>query len=444
MRNYLYVPEKLNLPLHLRAIGDDNWNKPAHWDRYYYLIDYIYLARFTRDLEQGGYLPVNAKVLEGMLNHRWSTMVKDNLVRIGVFEPKLNKEGKPTFRPSVESKSYRFTAAYANAKFIRVPLANKKLFQHIEHVRHQRNDRAVENHEGKRLIRRSIEGITFDCEAAVEFVHTQSYKSEFAMRRRLAVIERFREHEFSFSSDKAGRFYHMFTICPRDLRKFATFNGKGFFEIDVSDCQPSLHVSLYPRASAERNRYIEVVSSGKFKSFINDKLPHPYDFEKEEQIKKFKRRMFKSVFYGSITAKPRQESEAFKAEFPELFHLIWKRKEQYGKRELPVAMQRLEANIAINTVATRLAKMHNADENFCLISIHDCFLTTLEYVAEVKSVFEEELERFLRFKPKLKEGRISKDCELLGLQGSPKLLPRVEKQTVSTDSKLLQENAFAA
>lgn len=59
-----------------------------------------------------------------------------------------------------------------------------------------------------------------------------------------------------------------------------------------------------------------------------------------------------------------------------------RRLKQNGYNVLPLLLQREESRVIIDTVAVDFAEAH---PDACLISIHDCLVTTKEYVEEVKS-----------------------------------------------------------
>jgi hypothetical protein len=69
-------------------------------------------------------------------------------------------------------------------------------------------------------------------------------------------------------------------------------------------------------------------------------------------------------------------------------------------RDLPVWLQRVEADIVINSVALAFAQRH-AGEDLCLLSMHDCFITTEEHVDELKSLLASEYEKTIGFVPKI-------------------------------------------
>ena len=229
------------------------------------------------------------------------------------------------------------------------------------------------------------------------FVEQQKYKTARSRNRRIAIIETFKNRSFKFSVNKVGRFFHVFTRCPRDLRQFVTFKGQPLFDIDMSDCQPALHATLYPLDSEEKPKFIEVVSGGKFKHFINTNLENRFDELNPDEMKKFKKECFGSIFYGSPFAKENEMAKAFRDDFPELAELIKLQKPYNNKRDLPVSMQNMEASVVIDKVAVQFAENHRDEEDICLISIHDCLITTAQYVDEIKYLMVKGFNELLGF-----------------------------------------------
>lgn len=430
MKDY-YVPENLDLGALLKKNGDEKLSAPMNLDRFYYLIDHIYLALVFRSKTYGKedekpYVPVNHRVLEKVLTTRWAGIIKRKLIELNILEENPVKHGKVNYLPHVESKRFRFTDKYVNATFRQVPAANKRLLAKIEARRLQRNEQVVQGHDGRTLIKQSVESIDFDSDAARQYLAHQSYDTERQGRCREAVVEHFENNCHSFSSDGAGRFYHIFTRCPRDLRPFATFNGQGLYEIDVSDCQPALHTTLYPDNSDEKEKFVGIVSMGQFKQFINSKLLKPFDLSVPAQRQEFKGELFHHVFYGSAyVTKESEVAKVFKIEFPELAAIIKELKQPTNKK-LPVHMQHLEASVVIDKVASRLSHAHANDEDFCLISIHDCLATTFPHIEEVKQAI------------------VNGFAELLGFELSVKVKPLTKALPVAEQLQPNSEIAFAA
>ena len=65
-------------------------------------------------------------------------------------------------------------------------------------------------------------------------------------------------------------------------------------------------------------------------------------------------------------------------------------------RALPLELHRRESKLVIDQVATEFAKNH-AGEDVCLISIHDCLVTTDKHKEDVQGRLEKALRDELNF-----------------------------------------------
>ena len=405
-----FIPENLDLPTLLREHGYVYFTKDIHLDKFYYLIDRIYLDRHIRDgSDEDVYVPINAKVLESIVGKPFATRVKRTLVALKILEE------DPRYRRGRYSMGYRFGPAYRNSTFRLGPLRNQKLLNRISRNRDKIKNEVAGGHEGRILIARSLEGLEFDCEAATDFVSRQHYQKKGGQQRRFAVIELFRSDCHTFSCDAAGRLYHALTTCSRDLRQFVAWRGKPLFAADVSNSQPALHSLLYKAHCAEKERFIELVSANRFYAFINSKLAQPVDLEDEDQKTALKRDIFHRIFYGWPHQVPRSEAaRVFAEHFPHLDDEIKSVKWDgiYDRQQLtylPVMLQKVEADLVINRVATDLSRVH-AGEEFCLISIHDCLVTTEENIEEVKSMLCAAFQEKLGFLLPVKVRRITREA----------------------------------
>jgi hypothetical protein len=410
MRDSFYVPENLNL----HSLLEKAWNniedekdkeickkllKPIHLDKFYYLLDHIYLQRFfgnnkdSNNIDAGNnpLVPINAVILAEVVTPDFQKFVKYMLEKCNIIE-----ESSKPYIPGVKSKQFQFTKAYSSVKFVTTGVTDKKLLERVGKSLKKRNEIMIAEHPGKKLIRRSVENVSFDLARARQFIHGNidflENGSLLSMEMQLNRIEQ-KEHYF-ITDNAGGRFYHIFTNLSRHLRRFATWKDQALYSIDVCNCQPALHALLYEEDCDEKKKFVDLVSHNLFFQYINDQLKKPYDLRDPKEKGDFKKKMFHHVFFGSpYVEKTTEIANVFSDEFPNLASAIRKRKKS-GKRELPVEMQGIEAKLVIDVIACELAKKYS-DKDFCLISIHDCLITTETYVHEVKKLME------LRFKERL-------------------------------------------
>ncbi len=342
-----------------------------------------------------------------MVGKRFAAETKDLLVKLGIIEEKVSGPGKGRFRPGKNSIEYRFCQEYRGRKFRRVPIHDRKLDSRIERHRLNRDAKAIGTSNAREFIRQNVmNGLEMDVAAAREYVLAKEYADDNQKTRRLIIIDLFERKGHGFSTDSAGRYYHILTSLPRDLRRFVTWKGHGLFAIDVSNCQPALHATLYKEECWEKTRFIDLVSTNQFYGHLNAQLEHPYDLESDEEKGILKGEVFHHVFYGSPHVLQKAPlTRIFEEEFPILAELMREKKWRF-KKDLPVQMQELEANIVLNRIAEEIICDRTPDD-FCLISIHDCLVTTEENVEEVKQAMERKFEEALGFRLPVKAAPLS-------------------------------------
>jgi hypothetical protein len=406
MRDYFFLPEGLNLIELMKHNGMGHLATRTFTAKCHFIVDYVYVQNHILKKAgkfDDGYVPVCYQVLREVIGPHYAARAKRVLTALGILQEKPGRDGKENYCAARhESKRYKLAPEYAQMAFRRVSHFGGRLQSRILANRARRNSEAIAAHAGRSLIQRSIESLSFDAEGAKAFVEAAPYDSECKRNARYMIIELLKSREYLYSEDKAGRFYHLLTMCPQDVRRFLSWCGEPLWSVDVSQCQPALHASLYSGESEERSRFIDLVSKGKLYVYLNSQLSCPVDLENPKQKRQFKENIFACTFYSCPFKEQRDEiAKVFQKSFPLLTDAINKTKRSIGWKKLPVEFQRLEADIVINSVAKRLAEAHSG-QSYCLISIHDCLITTESHVQEVCVVLCDEFRKRLGFKVSVK------------------------------------------
>src|ERR1017187_1473797 len=350
MKNYYYVPTNLDLEALLVAGGYFGTIKPAVLDRFYYFMDIIYTTRVIHKLETHKYIFIHHKYLVNVLTTRWASDVKSILKELEIIEE------KSSYLPGCYSKSFRFTTAYRNSQFKRIQISHLKLVERLELQQLMHTEILANKHEGIGLIIKSLQKLEFDFEGALGFLAAGMYEVP-EMHRRQIVIDEFKGARYIHRRDPASRIYHVLTKCPRDLRQFVTFKGQPLFSVDICDCQPALHATLFPAASVEKQSFIDVVSQGRFKTVLNERQTDPFDLQEPCEKDILKKELFRHVFYGSAYANNESEiKNAFREFWPSLADKIADMKADNDLSRLPVLMQKTEAGVVIDKVVPELAQ----------------------------------------------------------------------------------------
>ena len=110
------------------------------------------------------------------------------------------------------------------------------------------------------------------------------------------------------------------------------------------------------------------------------------EFCVNEERSLFKVRFFRKVFYSKEGEN--EEREIFKKLFPSVANIIsYYKKVNY--KDLAIELQRVEADIMINSVVPRLA-----EKKIFVLTIHDSILTTPDNVELVKEIIMNEFKKY--------------------------------------------------
>lgn len=405
MRPFLYVPKDLDLEQRLIQKGVIHPRNPRIFvEKCNYLIDHLYMQRVYWDKDPEKYTPISSEKLHRILGKTFGTDVKRCLVQAGIIEksPLKHVAGH-------RCKAYRFTKEFQKASFVAKEISSASLLKKIKGDRDETTKRVIEGgHSGINLISHSLKRLQFDAiKAKIHLTGTVLMDEDSKNRADRFYYWLSNGIHFWLSDDSQGRIYHILAFVPRDMRRFVTFEGKALYTVDVSSSQPALLSSLYPEESPEKQKYVNLIKNGQLYSFLNDCSDGWFDMDNETEKGFFKAGVFREICYGSNYGGLTPLKEAFWREFPILSELIEKEKLTHH-RHLPIRFQREEAELVIGEVAKQFSDAHNG-ENVCLISLHDCLITTEEHTQEIQKMLMAAYERKLGFAPQVKITQMS-DC----------------------------------
>jgi hypothetical protein len=415
IRRHFYIPDGLKLIALLTKAGRPDLCTELFVDKCHYIIDHLYLNVAVKKCKWTDFIPLHSQVLAEVLGTRDTPRVKRALLELGIIEV-WKKNGRETYERGTRSKSYRFSKMYRHQDFHSVPIEDYKFIELLEWKRVKRSKRFVRDDAVRELIARSIQNIDYDVEAAQRFLKNTRFDSPDSENAYRYAVECFKNKHWLLADDPQGRLYHNWSQMARKLRRFASYKGRSLFAADVSACQPCLLSLLYEEDCNEKQRYVEIVKCNTFYPFLNDRLRQPCDLSDDDAKGEFKQEVFHRIFYGSNWSKPTEISGIFASEFPILARLVRKAK-RHHHRDLPVRLQKIEADIVINEVAAELVRCY-AREDFCLISVHDCLVTTEEFVDHCAHRLRTAFGNCLGFEPTVKIKRVTEDSVFPQVNGA--------------------------
>ena len=387
----------------LRERGLERFNNAKFIAKCFYFIDRLYLRRVIQNKERTSYLPFNSANLRRVVNPRSAKDVKNVLIALHVIES-LKHDGRETYTPGLISKCYRFTEAYSG-KFHAVPVPDFQLLRRIRALQARLSVKEIANHPGKDLIYRSVLNVDFNLDGAKRFIEGTSFPNQHSRNWHNYCVEIMGSKDLGNSrlTSRAAFTIH-FLICPANCGSSPVSKGRGFFRWTCRARTPA-----WPLRSTEaipgKGMNISLFLVGGLIGHLNACAGHSCDISDGAERSQFKEQVFRRVFYSPNRFAEHPLWNAFNDEFPELAGEIWKAKENH-QRDLAIFLQRMEAAIVIDGIASKFAERHRG-QDICLISIHDCFLTTAEFVMEVQEMLREGYEEVIGFRPIVKIKPIS-------------------------------------
>lgn len=357
--------------------------------QYYQLIQGYYnrdaFSKETINPSPGGDKPVTMYNRDGFSDERL------NLLR-AKFEAKVVKahNGRWTDLINLSQKpEYKFIQE--NALKLKIDLS---VYQFINQ---QLNDKA-------KLKPTKCEYVNKQGKYVVYQKKNREFNQEMANQWR-SQVEKIEQGEFQFSCPASvNRVYYNITRMPTELRKFLRCQGQELYYLDYSNFQPYLFNKLlnekYPQDKpVDVLRYIELTCKGNFYAEVKRLIESE---EKEIKIHdSFKIDFFARVFFSSEIRKYKYKA-VFERHFPNVSAAITEAK-QGNYKGLSIQLQRLEAEIVINTILREVAI--NKPEAFVL-PVHDALICEKSVFDYVQKLMFEKAEQIVGYKPKIK-------CELL-------------------------------
>jgi hypothetical protein len=381
-----YIPSNLDL------------NSEKHRDKFYFILTFIFYGRiFDKRKKSASFIQLYSPFLKRVINGRYKDYLQD-LMEMKVIETDNR------YIKKIKSKSYRLTENYRKSKIKQERIMDEKIISNYRNYKAEQKSRISENH--YKYLFECLEKIEIDYEAAMNFLNNHAENFE-QYNSWYCSIERIHNKDWFFTVDqKAGRVHNNITNLAKNFRPFLSFNRNKLIEIDISNSQPLLFNVLISRyllrntsayncginlpyvpQNSDLRLYREITEQGRFYEFMMNELGIKEDRDR------FKIRMFTKLFYGKVFES--EERTAFKKMFPEVSEIIdyYKR---INYRDLAIDLQRVEAEIMINSVVSRLA-----ERKIFILTVHDSILTIPENIGIVQHVIRDEFSKF-NLNPSLK------------------------------------------
>lgn len=257
-------------------------------------------------------------------------------------------------------------------------------------------------------------------------------------------------YRLTFKRNSLGRIYTNITQLPKVYREFITYDNKQLSEIDISNSvifflgllldntlnntlikrlfnkkiynilneeSYSYYLMFYKSFESLSQKEIQLLnllgSNGGFydefvssfvKAYSFEKMKNFYEIENEDeytgtetQIRRVcKKRLLAMLFAQSMHYE--EEQEIFKTKFPELLDRMNKFKDQAGHEKFSYLLFQTEACFVLDVVARNFNKTYW--RNAPIFTLHDCLITTSDYVDKLQRTFNECFIEYLGCVPK--------------------------------------------
>lgn len=390
MKKWYQIPENLDLSLLLKNNGFERYCKSIVLDKFYHLIDRLYIEKVWKTKDWSKFININKATLEKIVGKKFASNIKKILVKVGVLE------SDNVYCVGSKSIGYRFSKKY-RVRFHGVPPFDQKQVARLQRHKELFFKENLSCKPALLFMGGMVDELQLNDIAALKKIENSVLLTNEQRENRRGMIA-----TFGWSipvTDGAGRFYHTLTNLASDIREFVSIRGEPLYSVDISNSQPALLVTLYQGNCCEKDRLIEVVSKGQFYSTINSFLASPYNLEEKEQKKELKELVFRYIMYGSnYNRNSHPIQSAFRKAFPALSNLIYLKKLRH-QRDLAVELQSIEASIVLDSACFSLFERFKDNKSFVMISFHDSILTIKGFIDDVKNTLEKCLIDRLGFSP---------------------------------------------
>ena len=401
---YVFVPHNLDVE-YIKGFMNEPKDKDA--DKIHYFINVILRRHFYDKSAFQGYVNLSQDILKKMLTSKRLYPILKALEDAGIIE--INK----SYEVGVNSKSYRLTQKYREAKIKRVSITDKPLLKKLKNVNREQRLRLLKT-PAFANIHRSILEVYFPYEEALNLIDKLAIKENWSLHKynsyliQIEDISIINKTNSNFITDVNNRLHHNYTSLPNSLLELCSWrNGEALYNIDASNCHPFLFNKIIlemfgvtyediPELPADVQQYIKLTSNGTFYEYIMKYLNIPLSKRKEYKIE-----FFSKVFY---TKRNTKELDIFKSLFPNVWEVLVKCKSKNYK-DLANQLMKIESKVFVKRVPK---KLYEIDKNINLISKHDSIICKEKHIEMVKNIIIEELTYLVGIVPTIKTELITR------------------------------------
>jgi hypothetical protein len=404
VRKKLFIPAGVNTRELISKDKNLGHKQAKHADKYNYLLHYLICARsLDKRLTCESWIPVHTRTLEKYVTTRHHANILKFWLDNQVIEKEPVARGRKGYVVGAKSISYRFTERYRNAGIIDVGYVDEKFEKKVAQLTKEfamgKMDLTVK---ANAFIQFNLQELRINLIGANQ--HLQKLLAEGKISLEKANVgtvraQAIRDQEWFCVRDVTGhRIHNNWVTLNKQLKRFCYIEtGEQLVNIDVRNSQPVILAILLKghyrgkEIPQEVREYISLCESGQL--YENLAKDSGIDVEDEEQRTSFKKTLFKTIFYGrNEDAEKYSEWQSFKFKFKNVASFITNFKAKDYKA-LSITLQRLESEIILEGVITKIAKDHSP-ESFFALTIHDSITTTSDNAAYVTTLMQKEFSKY--------------------------------------------------
>lgn len=381
---WVWVPAASVLPSRVERY----WQDPRHLERLWVILD-IVLERQACEDETNGFSPILSRLLARFVGRSFASFGLRTLVEARFLET----DGM--YCPGHKATGYRFTREIGMLD-AEPCLLSPAFGTQVRRCQTVRSKRAIGDNPPHLLLWMNLQTLTLH-PSAKNTLPPPGEDAESQLKRNawmLSLDYVNRRHWWFCDDPKSGRVFNNFTSLPKVLRSYSLLGGQPCAEIDIRNSQPFFLGSLYPTDCAEAQRYLAIVSEGRFYEALNEASGCPFGSDNRDRLKKA---VYVQVLYGRRFADSPLWA-GFEKLFPMLSRIVTERKSK-DYRQLAIEMQRQEASVMINRVVPRLAETF---PGVPFLTVHDSLTVPHQFAAEAVTLLANTVEAATSNRPTLR------------------------------------------
>jgi hypothetical protein len=355
----MFIYNPINLAL-------DEMHLPCHSDYGRLFVHIVLVNAYKVNCEDTDYVPLKATLLRKQIHGKHTEAIKDALISIEAIEC----DGR--YCPREKCLGYRLGPNYRKNWVGRIALKKKVL---IKKRREWKPTLLTPVHEALWQWLNKLE-INYE-EAAKLLIGEENISQKSLMLEKIAAKDWF------FGVDERGRVYHNAACLWSKFRPYLSIGKETLVNVDIKNSQPLIFSVLLKKSislssflpSNDATFFVSLVETGKLYDFLMEEVGI-------EDRSRFKKKFFAEIFYSRLGTET-ELSRQFSLLFPAVKKVIdYHKRNDY--RDLPLEMQRLEADLMISGVCNKL----HALKTVPFLSVHDSILTTARHAEQVKDIIK--------------------------------------------------------